>query len=239
MALFKIPEFVLRQQLRPWGRRFPKRGERAEFPGFQPRVYGPKKCTKCDLPILEGGVFREFVQYHFVCEPEYRPATNFTCNEQYVKEHRQRMRDYRASRTPNVLDEIPDGNLVSNDEYRFWVGCVATNTGFSQCRCCKRIVHSGEERLAHKNTIKGQAACTTLLTVAYDRLALRNKCVVCESQTWNRRWGVPLCHATMCIKRWMFDTTHWVSLEMALMGEDRAQPKIVDAAALVGEGYDD
>jgi hypothetical protein len=128
-----------------------------------------------------------------------------------------------------MYEDIPDGNL-DESEYRFWVGNVLESSGFSECRACHKRVFNKSERIQHKMQVNEKNnACTVQLTDAYKILSQANKCVVCHEQTWNRRWGVPICPAVPCIKRFMFETTHWVQLEMALLKMDPAAPKIVEA----------
>jgi hypothetical protein len=222
-TLDKVPDYILRQALRPWGRRFPKRGPSVPWPmpnwTAKPFVASgeiTKKCTTCGLGIYGGGVFKaEGTQYHFQCEPEYMPL-----------------------RRTSWKEEIPKGNL-EDSEYRFWVGSVAVSAGFSMCRACHKFVYTKHERIVHKgNVAEGAEPCTKRLTDAYKLLHPHNKCVVCEEQTFSQRWGVPLCQTRDCIRRFMFETSYWWQLEMALIGKDPERPKIVTGVGyFMGEDY--
>lgn len=221
-TLNKIPDYILRQALQPWGRRFPKRPERVPWPvpswevkSFTRSQEIIKKCTACNLEIFGGGVFHEGgVQYHFQCEPEYLPM-----------------------RRTSWKEEIPKGNL-EDSEYRFWVGSRAESAGFAMCRCCHKFVYTKHERITHKQMEGGKEPCTKRLTDAYKLLHPHNKCVVCEEQTFSQHWGVPLCKTASCIKRFMFETSYWWQLEMALIGKDPERPKIVTGVGYyMGEDY--
>jgi hypothetical protein len=84
---------------------------------------------------------------------------------------------------------------VSENEARFWAG-VRGAGGYSQCRACQRVCWGPSERLRHKNEYR----CTVDLVEAYKLLLRDRKCVVCDSETSEARYGVPL-HMETCIQR--------------------------------------
>lgn len=231
--LNKIPDWLLEQQFLHWGRKFPKRGPAVQWrmsrpnpPNLAPVIALDgtivKKCSLCYMVILSGGVFyANNIQYHHECEPNKIVVDQ----QNWPPRMRNRHMDH---------DPLPSGNL-DDSEYRFWVGHMAEKAVFSSCRRCYKFCYSAEERLEHKRVPNGTDACTIQLVRAYNRLSQKNKCMICSSQSFYRRWGVPLCQVGNCVKRFMFETSHWIPLEMELMQGDREAPKIVDAAALVEE----
>ena len=229
--LNKLPKFILAQLTQPWGRKFPKRGGPAPWPvrnmGFTaPGLRTRENCTLCGFPLGgEASVYFAQAQYHKRCEPNQRPG---------------RMRDWRQERNVfysksqqrSIYEDIPEGNL-DDSEYRFWVGCVVETSGFARCRACHKSFDTRADRLKHKIVPVGDSQCTIKLVAAYKTLALKNKCLVCQEQTWTKHWGVPLCNTVSCIKRWMFETTHWTPLELEIMKGDPRGPKIIDAEGII------
>ena len=94
----------------------------------------------------------------------------------------------------------PGGNL-ENQDYRFWIGAHDPKVKFSQCKACCLDSWSAEQRLEHK-----AIGCTKILVAAYKLLLRAMLCVICDAETSNTRWGVPIC-SPGCEERWKFAAT--------------------------------
>lgn len=106
----------------------------------------------------------------------------------------------RMSSYKQQTAELPLGNLDKNG-YRYWIGAEERTSRFSKCRACRMTLLSDEDRVAHTEKFK----CTVVLTDAFKLLLRDGRCVVCDSQTQNQRYGMPLC-SNVCIKNWMFES---------------------------------
>lgn len=106
----------------------------------------------------------------------------------------------RMSNYKRQTEELPLGNLDKN-AYRYWIGAEERGSRFSKCRACRMSMLSEEDRRIHTEAFK----CTVILTDAFKLLLRDGRCVVCDSQTQNQRYGMPLC-SNYCIKNWMFES---------------------------------
>ena len=87
------------------------------------------------------------------------------------------------------------GMDFSHWEFRFWaVGIAGIEAQICECRCCKNLCYSKEGRKSHL----GIAGCTKKLIDAYKLLLLDNRCLICDSKTMNKSFGVPLCNKDAC-----------------------------------------
>lgn len=112
-------------------------------------------------------------------------------------QHRDKSRDGAAITTPRQtrLTVYNTGPLHLN-EYRFWRS--AGQDGM--CRNCLAIVKGATERKEHQRKF----SCTTTLLEAYELLLRDKKCVICDSDSSQTKWGIPLCKP-MCVARWQFE----------------------------------
>lgn len=102
------------------------------------------------------------------------------------------------------------GNL-QNSDYRFWIGSPNDYSRMAFCRACGARTWSATDRKKHRD----EAGCNDLLVKAYNRFNKWKRCVVCDRECSNRRWGVML--HTGCIPDFMFDyTTQYSSLVAAI-----------------------
>jgi hypothetical protein len=108
--------------------------------------------------------------------------------------------------------------VFENWEYRFWAADLYTGGSVAtECRSCGH--EKGRTRAARK-THHAMGGCAKRLVAAYDLLLRDKKCVICDSVTGQKHWGVPLC-CSACQQAWC---------------EVEAQPKALTAALqLVGD----
>jgi hypothetical protein len=145
----------------------------------------PPKRVRPDWGKRDGHARSKAFQEKFESWKErvLRPAVPIVENETTKKYSLQRMHAFTS------------GPLHLN-EYRFW---RASGTN-GCCRLCMAIVPTTAERRAHQR----ERSCTVKLVDAYKLLLKDMKCVVCDTKTTHKMWGVPLCGQT-CIARWQFE----------------------------------
>lgn len=79
------------------------------------------------------------------------------------------------------------------------------------CRSCGGVIISAHLRRKHSEVL----GCYDKLIKAYKLLDLDQKCVICDTRTIGRRWGVPLC-SKGCVKEWCFHIVRPASVSAAL-----------------------
>lgn len=195
-----LPNYILRRYSEPGGVRLPKRITLEPIAGI---------CPVCEKNVL----FRKFngteqvdgcqqngAFYHYVCRP--RPAYN-----EYGPPAR------------HDDDRVPPGNL-SNEEYRYWIGCSESDYIFAMCRACRKSRYGKLEREQHfkdPDFLVNGDPCTTRLVNAYKQLADSTLCLICKEKRYGRaRWGVPLCESSDCIRKWKFGQERYIMLEHQL-----------------------
>lgn len=129
-----------------------------------------------------------------------RPAPRVRPN--WEKEKRDWRWDQHRSKTPTVSDikstrlKAYNNGPLGLNEYRFWRSAGTDG----MCRCCLAVVKGVDERRVHQRNL----SCTVKMTEAYKLLLRDRKCVVCDVETTQTKWGIPLCKA-MCVARWQFE----------------------------------
>lgn len=100
-----------------------------------------------------------------------------------------------------------------NAEYRFWgVDVVNNYPSVVVCRCCGSSSFAKSFRDKHNE----DTGCFKKLIEAYRLLLLDMRCVMCDKQTNNTEWGVPLCKNGECIDQWCHEDYSPRALEEAL-----------------------
>ena len=103
--------------------------------------------------------------------------------------------------------EPPKGNL-SRDQYRYFQGCESENANFSKCRFCEQWFTSEAQRVLHAKQFNCLAKFNDAIKIWLGN-PKRNqptlvKCAACGDDTYNRKWGIPLCIDNKCYEKWMF-----------------------------------
>ncbi len=124
---------------------------------------------------------------------------------------------------PPISERSWPGNLP-NDEYRFWLGKPAQHASTAICRAC------GAERftaVGRRDHLK-EVGCTKVLVAAYKELLADGVCVICDTKTARRGWGVPLC-SIKCNNFWKFNqqqvlpTVKWAIDKSNRVGGERCE----------------
>jgi hypothetical protein len=119
----------------------------------------------------------------------------------------------RVQETSDSLIPIDLSMNFLNWEYRFWCLEMHGTMGSATCRRCEIMLHDEEPRRKHLNVNQ----CSTKLLDAYELLLRDKKCVVCDSFTANKKWGVPLCLRTQCMLNFMHQEAVPQALLQALL----------------------
>lgn len=104
---------------------------------------------------------------------------------------------------------VPAGNL-KNDDYRFWRGYTLSNEQGAQCKWCNGFYKTREDMANHH--IK--STCKERLLALYKyvkRSSNQHYCFSCKKQTGHSIWGIPLCNKGICIGRWKFHVTGYLT----------------------------
>jgi hypothetical protein len=100
-------------------------------------------------------------------------------------------------------------------EYRFWrieLNSNQTDIANVVCRCCQEILLTKTGRQRHKEN-KG---CYNTLVEAYKLLLADKICVICNKETLQKRWGIPMC-CMKCENIWLHEQEQPEALAAALM----------------------
>lgn len=209
-----VPMFILRQVLRPYGRRLSRR-EIPKWEEGRATAWKLTHCKVCAQFIACNAVYRGGDAWHMYCDPD-RSRTPIVTG--FVANTRGRWADRDK--------EVAAGNLPEA-EYRFWVGSSMDNSRLSICRACNRTLYGAEHRAFHKEDKSVQVdgnCCSVRLVNAYKVLLRKQKCVVCGGKTLTTRWGVPLCMDPdkSCHREFKFGTIPLMPIQIELMQQSRA-----------------
>jgi hypothetical protein len=105
----------------------------------------------------------------------------------------------RTRATSDSLIPVDSSLEFENWEYRFWTLEMHGTIGSAVCRNCEVSLRDKEMRRKHLN----KNGCADRIVNAYALLLKDRKCVVCDTLTTNKKWGVPLCLSTSCMLNFM------------------------------------
>lgn len=105
------------------------------------------------------------------------------------------------------------GDKFDPADFRFYSVYINAYNVAQKCTCrsCGGVIVSAHLRRKHSEIL----GCYDKLVKAYKLLDLDQKCVVCDTRTPGRRWGIPLCSKS-CVREWCFHIVRPASLTAAL-----------------------
>ena len=107
---------------------------------------------------------------------------------------------------PSTAWKRPDGNLNYAD-YRYWTGRRESVFQMRNCRFCNKVCFNDIEKKEHKEAGRDAdgVTCGKKTDIICGYLAKDPMCVICDRQTSDRSWGIPICDG-VCVEEWMFVT---------------------------------
>lgn len=142
-------------------------------------IRAPKKWSKEDkvLPILNARVGRQLAA-----------------------------RNVRA-RKPGSLAGF-EGNLKA-EQYQYFYGLKGSVNSaaysWGMCRICRRTFTNEADRMKHLKRKAGERLSCAMKAIIVCNLLMRDgACVICDTRTEDRKWGLPLCDREACLTTFMF-----------------------------------
>jgi ribosomal protein L37AE/L43A len=132
------------------------------------------------------------------------------------------------------------GNLPSNDMYRYLIGSPMPISKRWVCRCCMKSIYQGVKewkdhvgRSCDDDPVnignKYGLPHTSRLVNAYKILLNKKDCVVCGKDAHGKeKFGLPLC-SDRCVGDWKFEDRNWPSVRDALVEEAKLRAQYANS----------
>lgn len=95
-----------------------------------------------------------------------------------------------------------EGDPLNGGDFRYWKAYRDSSYCLTSCRCCGSVFSYKEARKQH---MSGEGRCGARLEEAYKRLKRSKTCVICELETHQKTYGLPLCGKD-CVDEWDYVT---------------------------------
>lgn len=105
---------------------------------------------------------------------------------------------YRPSE-PSRFGFTPLVGNLPNHEYKYYMGHAEKQHNWCTCRWCAQ-----EISVYGIATHRSSSNCSHMIDVTIESLAQDNLCVICQTHTLMKKWGVPLCHKSSCEREWQY-----------------------------------
>jgi hypothetical protein len=161
--------------------------------------------------------------------PKYIPAPrrvsdDMELTEYPVSDFRPRNRRRKGFRgmgsKPKVFasnkDLVVEGGGFQDWEYRFYTPFIDDKSDSfigASCRGCEQYVQGTKE---NRRTHSKNEGCFKMLIAAYSALLRDAVCCVCDTRTFHRKYGVPICNTQDCLQLFKHEHIQTDAMKFAL-----------------------